>query len=288
MNSLLEEMQQLVDKINEGTASMGEIEAFAAAAQDLNERAIIIRYKAYELKVQPSQVEVQATVEEQVPTNETDFIASKLDESALEMDFDLFSTDEPEETIESDLVLENENSIASSFDFFAANEPASSTNEPVVEQTEITTISEDSAFFDDTENNENFVDFADDETDVAVQTEAEVHEEMIIPATSQQPVALHPIYERLATADDSLAARMLSVRLETLKGAFGFNERMQIVNELLASSNDLYHEIIEQLDNMDSKEEARLFVSSIADKYNWNVSSSIALEFIQKVERRYA
>jgi hypothetical protein len=288
MNSLLEEMQLLVDKINEGTATMGEIEAFAAAAQDLNERAIIIRYKAYELKIQPTQVEVQATVEEQVPTNETDFIASKLDDSALEMDFDLFSTDEPEETIESELVLENENSIASSFDFFAANEPASSTNEPVVEQIEITTISEDSAFFDDTENNENFVDFADDSTDVAVQTEAEVHEEMIIPTTSQQPVALHPIYERLATADDSLAARMLSVRLETLKGAFGFNERMQIVNELLASSNDLYHEIIEQLDNMDSKEEARLFVSSIANKYNWNVSSSIALEFIQKVERRYA
>jgi hypothetical protein len=288
MNSLLEEMQQLVDKINEGTATMGEIEAFAAAAQDLNERAIIIRYKAYELKIQPTQVEVQATVEEQVPTNETDFIASKLDDSALEMDFDLFSTDEPEETIESELVLENENSIASSFDFFAANEPASSTNEPVVEQTAITTASEDSAFFDDTENNENFVDFADDSTDVAVQTEAEVHEEMIIPTTSQQPVALHPIYERLATADDSLAARMLSVRLETLKGAFGFNERMQIVNELLASSNDLYHEIIEQLDNMDNKEEARLFVSSIADKYNWNVSSTIALEFIQKVERRYA
>ena len=193
MNSLLEEMQQLVDKINEGTASMGEIEAFAAAAQDLNERAIIIRYKAYELKVQPTQVDVQATVEEHVPTNETDFIASKLDESALEMDFDLFSTDEPEETIESELVLENENSKASSFDFFATNEPASSTNEPVVEQTEITTISEDSAFFDDTENNENFVDFADDETDVAVQTEAEVHEEIIIPATSHQPVALHPI-----------------------------------------------------------------------------------------------
>jgi hypothetical protein len=288
MNSLLEEMQLLVDKINEGTATMGEIEAFAAAAQDLNERAIIIRYKAYELKVQPTQVEIQATVQEQVPTNETNFIASKLDDSALEMDFDLFSTDEPEETIESELVLENENSIASSFDFFAANEPASSTNEPVVEQTAITTASEDSAFFDDTENNENFVDFADDSTDVAVQTEAEVHEEMIIPTTSQQPVALHPIYERLATADDSLAARMLSVRLETLKGAFGFNERMQIVNELLASSNDLYHEIIEQLDNMDNKEEARLFVSSIADKYNWNVSSTIALEFIQKVERRYA
>ena len=60
------------------------------------------------------------------------------------------------------------------------------------------------------------------------------------------------------------------------------------VGERTREGNDLYHEIIEQLDNMDSKEEARLFVSSIADKYNWNVASSIALEFIQKVERRYA
>jgi hypothetical protein len=288
MNSLLEEMQLLVDKINEGTATMGEIEAFAAAAQDLNERAIIIRYKAYELKVQPAQMDIEEIELEHASPVETDFIATKLDDNALDMDFDLFSTDEPEETIESEVVSENENSTDNSFDFFATNETASSTNETLETTTEIPTASENSTFFDDTENNENFVDFADDETDVAVQTEAEVHEEIIIPATSQQTVALHPIYERLATADDSLAARMLSVRLETLKGAFGFNERMQIVNELLASSNDLYHEIIEQLDNMDGKDEARLFVSSIADKYNWSVSSSIALEFIQKVERRYA
>jgi hypothetical protein len=288
MNSLLEEMQLLVDKINEGTATMGEIEAFAAAAQDLNERAIIIRYKAYELKVQPAQMDIEEIELEHASPVETDFIATKLDDNALDMDFDLFSTDEPEETIELEVVSENENSTDNSFDFFASNETASSSNETLETTTEIPTVSENSTFFDDTENNENFVDFADDETDVAVQTEAEVHEEIIIPATSQQPVALHPIYERLATADDSLAARMLSVRLETLKGAFGFNERMQIVNELLASSNDLYHEIIEQLDNMDGKDEARLFVSSIADKYNWSVSSSIALEFIQKVERRYA
>jgi hypothetical protein len=281
-------MQLLVDKINEGTATMGEIEAFAAAAQDLNERAIIIRYKAYELKVQPAQMDIEEIELEHASPVETDFIATKLDDNALDMDFDLFSTDEPEETIELEVVSENENSTDNSFDFFASNETASSSNETLETTTEIPTVSENSTFFDDTENNENFVDFADDETDVAVQTEAEVHEEIIIPATSQQPVALHPIYERLATADDSLAARMLSVRLETLKGAFGFNERMQIVNELLASSNDLYHEIIEQLDNMDGKDEARLFVSSIADKYNWSVSSSIALEFIQKVERRYA
>ena len=118
--------------------------------------------------------------------------------------------------------------------------------------------------------------------------ETEVLPEASEPLSQETSLALHPIYERLSATDDSLAARMLTVRLETLKGAFGFNERMQIVNELLGSSNDLYHEVIEQLDNMDSKDEARLFVSSIANKYNWNVSSTIAVEFIQKVERRYA
>ena len=299
MNSLLEEMQLLVDKINEGTATMGEIEAFAAAAQDLNERAIIIRYKAYELKVQPTPVEVQATEQDQVSTNETDFIASKLDDNSLDIDFDLFSSgddsfnDEPtleeshdfSESIPEISEETSRDAPTTSFDLYE-NEPE--------EQERV-------AYLDEAENNETplmeeFDAFQEpvytlEEEPVAT---SELTQETAVLTEANEPIAhetnlvLHPIYERLSATDDSLAARMLTVRLETLKGAFGFNERMQIVNELLGSSNDLYHEIIEQLDNMDSKEEARLFVSSIADKYNWNVSSSIALEFIQKVERRYA
>ena len=299
MNSLLEEMQLLVDKINEGTATMGEIEAFAAAAQDLNERAIIIRYKAYELKVQPTPVEVQATEQDQVSTNETDFIASKLDDNSLDIDFDLFSSgddsfnDEPtleeshdfSESIPEISEETSRDAPTTSFDLYE-NEPE--------EQERV-------AYLDEAETNETplmeeFDAFQEpvytlEEEPVATN---ELTQETAVFTEANEPIAhetnlvLHPIYERLSATDDSLAARMLTVRLETLKGAFGFNERMQIVNELLGSSNDLYHEIIEQLDNMDSKEEARLFVSSIADKYNWNVSSSIALEFIQKVERRYA
>ena len=299
MNSLLEEMQLLVDKINEGTATMGEIEAFAAAAQDLNERAIIIRYKAYELKVQPTPVEVQATEQDQVSTNETDFIASKLDDNSLDIDFDLFSSgddsfnDEPtleeshdfSESIPEISEETSRDAPTTSFDLYE-NEPE--------EQERVN-------YLDEAENNETPLMEEFDAFQEPVYTleeepvdTSELTQETAVLTEANEPIAhetnlvLHPIYERLSATDDSLAARMLTVRLETLKGAFGFNERMQIVNELLGSSNDLYHEIIEQLDNMDSKEEARLFVSSIADKYNWNVSSSIALEFIQKVERRYA
>jgi hypothetical protein len=295
MNSLLAEMQLLVDKINEGTATMGEIEAFAAAAQDLNERAIIYRYKAYELKIHPTQFDVEETVQEQPSPAEPHFVATKLDDSALDMDFDLFSSGD--DSLNDEPTLEESHDFSKSIPEISHDEQTTSFDLYENEMEEQETV----AYLDEAENNETplMEEFdavqepvytLDEEPHATNETtlETEVLPEASEPLSQETSLALHPIYERLSATDDSLAARMLTVRLETLKGAFGFNERMQIVNELLGSSNDLYHEVIEQLDNMDGKDEARLFVSSIANKYNWNVSSTIALEFIQKVERRYA
>lgn len=299
MNSLLAEMQLLVDKINEGTATMGEIEAFAAAAQDLNERAIIYRYKAYELKIQPTQFDVEETVQEQTSPSEPHFVATKLEDNTLDMDFDLFSSGD--DSLNDEPMLEENHDFLESIPEISEetshDEPTTSFDLYENEPEEHETI----AYLDEAENNETPLMEEFDAVQAPVYTLdeeptaiSESMQETVLFPEANEPIAhetslaLHPIYERLSATDDSLAARMLTVRLETLKGAFGFNERMQIVNELLGSSNDLYHEVIEQLDNMDSKDEARLFVSSIANKYNWNVSSTIALEFIQKVERRYA
>ncbi len=299
MNSLLAEMQLLVDKINEGTATMGEIEAFAAAAQDLNERAIIYRYKAYELKIQPTQFDVEETVQEQTSPAEPHFVATKLEDNTLDMDFDLFSSGD--DSLNDEPMLEENHDFSESIPEISEetshDEPTTSFDLYENEPEEHETV----AYLDEAENNETplMEEFDAVQTPVytldeePLDTSESIQETVLFPEANEPiahetSLALHPIYERLSATDDSLAARMLTVRLETLKGAFGFNERMQIVNELLGSSNDLYHEVIEQLDNMDSKDEARLFVSSIANKYNWNVSSTIALEFIQKVERRYA
>src|SRR3989338_8613727 len=51
MQALIEEMSALIVKIKSGVATQGELEAFAAAASELNERAIILRYKSYEAKI---------------------------------------------------------------------------------------------------------------------------------------------------------------------------------------------------------------------------------------------
>jgi hypothetical protein len=80
----------------------------------------------------------------------------------------------------------------------------------------------------------------------------------------------------------------MAVRLETLKGAFGFNERLQIIRELFNGESDVFGHVIDQLDALQSKSEARSLVSSYARKYAWDKDSEIALEFVQKVERRYA
>jgi hypothetical protein len=92
----------------------------------------------------------------------------------------------------------------------------------------------------------------------------------------------------LVTDDNSLAARLMAVRLDSLKGAFGFNERLQIIQELFDGSAEQFTHAIETLDTLGSKEEARSVVSGFAYRFSWDKESNLALEFVQKVERRYA
>ncbi len=63
---------------------------------------------------------------------------------------------------------------------------------------------------------------------------------------------------------------------------------MQIVQSLFGGSNELYLQVIEQLDNCGSKAEARSIVSDLANRYTWKEDNELAIEFVQKVERRHA
>ena len=98
----------------------------------------------------------------------------------------------------------------------------------------------------------------------------------------------HPIYKRLVTDDESLATRLLSVRLESLKSAFGFNERLQIIQELFDGKNEAFNEALDVLDAQPNKSHARSVVSGLAYQFKWETESDVALDFVQKVERRYA
>ncbi len=255
MHALIEEITALLVKIKSGEATLGELEAFAAAAGQLNERAIILRYKAMEAKVYGTPVP-QAPVSEAPVVAKEDIVpiveAQEVHpEQQEEPSFDLFGMDTTEE-IEDEVPFELVEDSAEAVIEEEAIEPFVA---PVQETEE---------------------------------EKAPVVSEPAFAAPIENTQGLHPIYGKLNSNDGTLAARLMSVRLETLKGAFGFNERLQIIQELFNGSNDEFNSLIEQIENISSKEQARSLVSSYANKYHWDAESQLAIELVQKVERKYA
>lgn len=259
MHALIEEITALLAKIKSGEAALDELEAFATATNQLNERAIILRYKAIEAKVYGKPFAPEVISETPAVVAEKEEIAPIIEaqevhpEPQEEPSFDLFGLDTEEEETENEIPFEL---VEEHVDEVIEDEPIDEVIEPVQKIEE---------------------------------TEKEVHTpEPAFAAPIENTQGLHPIYGKLNSNDGTLAARLMSVRLETLKGAFGFNERLQIIQELFNGSNDEFNNLIDQIESISSKEQARSLVSSYATKYQWDVDSQLAIELVQKVERKYA
>lgn len=297
MQSLLEEMGALLVKIKAGDATIGELEAFAAAASQLNERAIILRYKAYEAKVFGSELSEKSV--------------AVIDDIAEDGQLDNFSVEEVMQVDETTSNFEAEaNEDSFSFDLFGNEEEV----EPTVEL--FNSVDESSEEFEDepdfeeeipeavqvpVDEPETFItptpSFQETQVKVeepVVEPKIEVVEEIKVeekPESVVSPVStgdLHPIYNRVPTDMNSLSARIWQVRIESLRGAFGFNERMQSVNELFQGSLEAFTAAIDELDAITDKSTARARVTALANQYNWSAESEIGLDFVQKVERKYA
>ncbi len=320
MNALLEELSALLQKINSGTASLGELEAFAAATGQLNERAIILKYKAYEAKVYGLPVEkvVETTPETPTPVAEPELLVAndvlpvvevvhtEVEEEPSDISFDLFSMTEEEteetstqqEETEEELAVEEEIIAAESVQEEAEMEVEFTTAHEMEDEEEVSLFAQAAAVTEDPIEPAISQDMPTEE--VAVIEEEKVEETImetpiepiVEPTPAPTPSSFsgneHPILKKALINDGSLQSRMLNVRIESLKGAFGLNERMQIVQSLFGGSNELYLQVIEQLDNCGSKAEARSIVSDLANRYTWKEDNELAIEFVQKVERRHA
>jgi hypothetical protein len=269
MHALIEELGALLQKIKSGNATLGELEAFAAAAAQLNEKAIVLRYKAYETKVHGEQnTAVETPVQEEIELPKMEALTEEVDIETASDSFDLFSLDEsPEETMSFEIAIEEE--------------PVETTP---LNETETTETTETIAPI----QLENSEEIASEQTDIQSQEPVFESEREQPNSSTESNEELHTIYSKLNTNDGSLASRLMSVRLETLKGAFGFNERLQIIQELFRGSNEEFSQLIEQLEETPSKERARFLVSAYAMKFDWDAENPLALELIQKVERKYA
>ena len=81
---------------------------------------------------------------------------------------------------------------------------------------------------------------------------------------------------------------MSASKIDTLKSAFGLNEKMQVINDLFNGNSDFFNKAIEILDTQSTPEMARQKLSEIAVSNEWDLEQEIVEEFVRKVERRYA
>ncbi len=257
---LIDSIQQLANKLSDGTISSEEMLRMQEETRKLYERTVILNYKVQEQHVYNKQ---NGDAFDDLDVVEKPEISTQ-------------KIKEPETTSEHEVEkpAKEENL---SFDFTSPQivMPTSDELEKEVEK-------EDDADEQpiESEKEEN----VSKETTTVVQMDNSPNPNEMI-----EDEVVMSFYEKFTEVhDNSLMSVLSNQKLESLKGAFGLNDRLQIINELFNGDHDEFNTIIEVLDNLDSNVKARVKLSEIAAQHQWEQDNILVEELVRKVERRYA
>lgn len=256
----LRAIEQLVDKMENGLLSINELVELESLTRDLYERSIILKYKAFEGKVEgesePKIEVVVPVVEEEIIVEKVPEIKAKVEEEPV-LDFSLF--DENEE-------VEIADDVQPEVELFA----------PVEEKVEIpvvpvTPVAEVKPIIDE------------------VKQESEVIPEL----STEEPIVVvrekgSSFLDRLSILDNSISSQLAGRKIDTLSGAFGINERLLYINQLFDGSGEAFSDAIKVLDSQQNLDEASHKVEELAFANSWNPEEEVVLEFLAIIKRRYA
>jgi hypothetical protein len=273
----VKELSLLAEKLEKGDISKEEIDQLKTITQDLYERTVIINYKAVEEVYRSENKEEQPEIDKSTggkKTEEADADAVKVDEPNTEPAsspvFDFADAEEDESVSKKDESTEDE----FSFDFADDSTPDESPGENVVNQVAPQEKDE-----------ENNVEIVAEEAEPT--SDSSIITERVTRISSDDRTV--SFYEKFSQPhDESVLAMLSSQKLDSLKGAFGLNDRLQIINELFNGDADKFTQAIDKLDNLKSNEEARVKLSEIAAHHQWEPDHRLVDDFAKMVERRYA
>lgn len=298
MQELISEIKTLAEKISAGQITRDELDHFVDKTSLLHHKAVILRYKAFENKVLGKNQPLELP-EDNLEESATTQASVEYDEPAVNMQAIENEIPEPVEVRQP-----------------VAVEEAVETQQPAEEdlQAELQSAhEEDEPTFDlfslDLDENEEIADAKPEEMPVMAdegQSSAMEIEEGETPETQPEPVQpiaeapqpvvshpvetpslLHAIYNRIDRPDDSFASRFPVNRIENLNVAFGFNERLQTINDLFGGSSETFSSAINEIQHAGSQDSARMIVSRYAQQNAWNASDDLAISFAKKVDQLY-
>ena len=262
-DSLLESVNSLFHSLNKGELSVNELETLVVQTRELYERAIVLRHKAFEKILNKSTDSVVVVPVAEI--NET--IIQEVPEIVVE------ATEE--------IVQEKSKEIEQpTFDMsFSLFDDLESDNKPIEEVREEVIIPETVQM-----------------TETVVEPIIELKEEVIVvePVISPEPVKVvsqgtkDAFDKMLEISDNSLGSQLMAKKLDSLNGAFGLNEKLQMTHELFNGSSETFYQAIQLFDTLDDFSQAKDVLNKFKEEFSWNLESSLITEFVQKIARRYA
>lgn len=289
---LLQTIQMYFEKIDAGKLNAEELEDLVLKTRDLHERAVILRYKAYEEKVLgvkeiPQQIEVNIsdTWAQAVPFEQVEQVVLEEEKRHEDELKEEVNEEKIELTTEESPLLEFsvEDKIDSgfAFDLFDSNEP---TNEILTEE-KIETLNNQESFI---EEENSIVDekHEDNSTFELKDDYSSIHNSNV---ETETPSSIHmnDPFKGLYLSDQTDLPTFMKVKIYSLNGSFGLNEKMQFIQELFHGSSEEFNHFVHEIDQLEAFEGARLKLVQLSNAKNWDLESKVVSEFIQKIERRF-
>jgi hypothetical protein len=260
---LLVSIQLLFNNLKIGKLSEEDMETLVNSTRELHERALILRYKAYEHKIYgetttesedvviPEPVQEHILVEPSIPTIEPekkDVIneTKQVETPAFDMSFSLFDQlEEPQK--EEEVILPTETNF-----------------ETPTQKVDDFTVSE------------------------ALESVEIIPSSETITPVLETKSAPKDLFDKMLDQDNSLGAKLMFSKIDSLQTAFGLNEKLQIIRELFKGSSEDFTQAIQILDVQPNFEQAKTILSNFTLEYAWELDTPITIEFVQKIARRYA
>ena len=315
---LLLEIGTFFTKMKNGNLSLEELELLTEHTKDLYERAVILRYKAMEEKVfgiiekpvvtvpeikeEPEVTFIEpesAPIIAEEPVSVQPQIEVETPSEAPSFGFSLFDyDDEPvsEELEEAPIAFTPEEIIVEPVHNPVYESPVI---EEVIEETpiiesriveeEISTPHFEETFETEVEVESNTI----SETpsyfeQIKEEAPIEENEEEVGQSTEFSYGDLAPFIHKFNLVQSNVSNQFGLVKIETLLGSFGLNERLQFINELFDGSSEHFSDAVKILDNQGNLETAKTKIAEIGLINQWDIDSETIEEFMQKVVRRYA
>ena len=267
---LLVSIQLLFNNMKIGKLSEEDMETLVTSTRELYERALILRYKAYEQKIYGDTSE---TI--------TDVIVPTITEHMIVEPEIPFTQPIVEPTIEPTVeVKEPETpSFDMSFSLFDQLEEPNDTKVEEESHVSETAFQEPIQEMEDT--------FSAPESFEAIELEQTPIIEQPIPEV-EQPATPKDMFDKMLELDNSLGSKLMLNKLDSLQGAFGLNEKLQIIREMFNNSSEAFTQAIQIFDMQPDFMHAKTILSNFTLEYSWELDTPIVIEFVQKIARRYA